>query len=569
MARWQTSNDPKQEVTVSSSRNLGLLTIVSMVALIGAAPPRTLAQTASVLAGIVSSNAEPRMEGVIVTAKREGSTVSVSVVSDANGEYQFPAGRLVEGRYALTIRAAGYDLDHPEIVELTGDATAADLHLKPTQHAADQLTNAEWLASAPGTDDIKRQLLNCTDCHSLQRIFKSQHTQDEFLQVFERMGGYYPGATDLQPQRLVGAHRRPPLPAAVQEEVAAYLASVNLSTSPQWPFEPKTFPRPSGRATRVIVTEYDLPRKEIQPHDVVVDRDGIVWFSNFGEQFLSKLDPRTGEVTNFAIPIQKPGFPTGTLDLELDEEGNLWIGLMYQTGVAKFDRSTETFQIYPLPLDWQKDGTQQSHLSVAATKVDGKAWVKNSDGSQVMRLDLAHGDYENLGTYRDPRNNRAIGIYGIYADQQNNAYILEFPSGGIGKIDAKTTRLSFYPIPSANARARRGRVDSQNRLWFAEFGADAVGMFDPETEKITEWKLPLPWEAPYDAVADKNGNVWEVNETSDRVGRLDPRTGQITDYLLPRYGNIRRVFVDDRTSPVTIWIGNNLAASIIKMEPLD
>jgi virginiamycin B lyase len=94
-------------------------------------------------------------------------------------------------------------------------------------------------------------------------------------------------------------------------------------------------------------------------------------------------------------------------------------------------------------------------------------------------------------------------------------------------------------------------------------------MFDPETEKITEWKLPLPWEAPYDVVADKNGDVWEVNETSDRVGRLDPLTGQITDYLLPRYSNIRRVFVDDRTSPVTIWVGNNLAASIIKMEPLD
>jgi virginiamycin B lyase len=558
----------RQEGTVSSS-NHGLLAIVSMVALIGAAAPRASAQTANALAGIVSSDAETRMEGIIVTAKRVGSTISVSVVSDENGQYRFPAGRLAEGRYALTIRAAGYDLDHPEIVELTGGATTADLRLKPTQRPADQLTNAEWLASAPGTDDVKRHLLNCTDCHSLQRIFKSQHTQDEFLQVFERMGGYYPGATDLQPQRLLGAHRRPPLPAGVQQQVAAYLASVNLSTSPQWAFEFKTFPRPSGRATKVVVTEYDLPRKEVQPHDVVVDRDGIVWFSNFGEQFLSKLDPRTGEVTNFAIPIQKPGSPTGTLDLELDEDGNLWIGLMYQTGVAKFDRETETFQIYPLPPDWQKEATQQSHLSVAATKVDGKAWVKNSDGSQVMRLDLVHGDYENLGTFRDPRNNHPIGIYGIYADRQNNAYILEFPSGGIGKIDAKTTRLSFYPTPSANARARRGRVDTQNRLWFAEFGADSVGMFDPETEKITEWKLPLPWEAPYDVVADKNGDVWEVNETSDRVGRLDPRTGEITDYLLPRYGNIRRVFVDDRTSPVTIWIGNNLAASIIKMEPLD
>jgi virginiamycin B lyase len=545
-----------------------MLAMTGIVTLIGAGL-ECAAQPASVLTGTVSSDNEARMEGVMVTAKRVASTVSVSVVSDENGQYRFPPDYLPRGRYALTIRAAGYDLDHPETVEVTGAATTADLHLKPTQDPADQLTNAEWLASAPGADDIKRHLLNCTDCHSLQRIFKSQHTKKEFLQVFDRMAGYYPGATDLQPQRLVGAHRRRPLPAAVEQQVAEYLASVNLSASPNWSFDLKTFPRPNGRATKVIVTEYALPRKEIQPHDVVVDRNGIVWFSNFGEQFLSKLDPRTGELTDFAIPIQKPSYPTGTLDLELDEDGNLWVGLMYQTGVAKFDRTTETFRIYPLPPDWQKEATQQSHLSVAASKVDGKAWVKNSDGSQVMRLDLARGDYENLGTFRDPRNNRPIGIYGIYADQQNNAYILEFPFGGIGKIDAKTMHLSFYPTPSANARARRGRVDGQNRLWFAEFGADAFGMFDPETEKITEWKLPLPWEAPYDVVADKNGDVWEVNETSDRVGRLDPRTGQITDYLLPRYANIRRVFVDDRTSPVTIWIGNNLGASIIKMEPLD
>ena len=225
--------------------------------------------------------------------------------------------------------------------------------------------------------------------------------------------------------------------------------------------------------------------------------------------------------------------------------------------------------MYPIPKEWQRDATQQSHFSVAASKVDGKAWVKNSDGSQIMRLDIATGEYENLGTFRNPKTDRPIGIYGIYADQQNNCYILEFQAGGIGKIDAKTGKLSFYPTPTPYARARRGRVDAQNRLWFAEFGGNAIGMFDPETEKITEYRNPLQWEAPYDVVADRNGDAWEVNETSDRVGRLDPRTAEITNYLLPRNGNIRRVFVDDRSNPVTVWIGNNLAASIVKIEPLD
>ena len=91
----------------------------------------------------------------------------------------------------------------------------------------------------------------------------------------------------------------------------------------------------------------------------------------------------------------------------------------------------------------------------------------------------------------------------------------------------------------------------------------------PDTETITEWKKPLAWEAPYDVLADHNREVWEVNTFSDRVGRLDPKSGEWTNYLLPRSSNIRRVFVDDRKSPVTVWIGNNLGAAVIKVEPLD
>src|SRR5438034_6140757 len=75
-------------------------------------------------------------------------------------------------------------------------------------------------------------------------------------------------------------------------------------------------PRPVGRATLVDITEYDLQRPTIEPHDVIVDPDSIAWYSNFGEQTLGKLDPRTGAVTEFPMPELKPGFPTGALRSE-------------------------------------------------------------------------------------------------------------------------------------------------------------------------------------------------------------------------------------------------------------
>jgi streptogramin lyase len=111
-------------------------------------------------------------------------------------------------------------------------------------------------------------------------------------------------------------------------------------------------------------------------------------------------------------------------------------------------------------------------------------------------------------------------------------------------------------------------MDAQQRVWFAEFAADKVGMFDPAQEKFSEWHVPTPHTYPYDVFLDRTGQLWSGNMASDRVLRLDPQSGKSVEYLLPRQTNIRRIFVDDGTDPVTFWAGNNHGAEIIKLELL-
>ena len=53
------------------------------------------------------------MEGVVVTARKPGSIVEVSVTTDEQGRYAFPENRLTPGEYALSIRAVGYDIGAP------------------------------------------------------------------------------------------------------------------------------------------------------------------------------------------------------------------------------------------------------------------------------------------------------------------------------------------------------------------------------------------------------------------------------------------------------------------------
>src|SRR6266436_7052077 len=59
------------------------------------------------LTGRVTSSQEGAMEGVLVSAQRSGSPISITVVTDQAGRYGFPADRMPPGHYALRIRAVG------------------------------------------------------------------------------------------------------------------------------------------------------------------------------------------------------------------------------------------------------------------------------------------------------------------------------------------------------------------------------------------------------------------------------------------------------------------------------
>src|SRR5262249_50287409 len=180
---------------------------------------------------------------------KDGSTITLSVVSDARGRFAFPAARLEPGHYALKARAAGYELDGARAADVPPDGQAkADIRLRKARNLAGQLTNAEWMSSMPGTEDEKQFRLNCNACHPLERIMKSSYDADGFMQIFQRMAGYYPGSTPLKPQRLAGTATRDVERGGNGRKTAEWLATINPSQQPTRALPPKTAPRPNGPA---------------------------------------------------------------------------------------------------------------------------------------------------------------------------------------------------------------------------------------------------------------------------------------------------------------------------------
>src|SRR5919198_389625 len=98
--------------------------------------------------------------------------------------------------------ASGYALGQAVTVQFSPPRqTTADVQLVKAHDIAAQLTNAEWLASFPGTEQEKASVRGCAHCHSLELVARSRHDADEFVKVVERMSGYPPLAFPLMPQR--------------------------------------------------------------------------------------------------------------------------------------------------------------------------------------------------------------------------------------------------------------------------------------------------------------------------------------------------------------------------------
>src|SRR5258708_25999800 len=228
-------NQHSREESMRTSRLVPVLMAGCAVLLSQRGPQAVGAQNRAALTGQVSSEAEGAMEGVVVSAKKAGSTVTVSVISDAQGRFSFPADRLAAGKYQIKIRAIGYDLAAAAAADVADEQTTkVDLKLHKTKNLAAQMSNAEWMASLPGTEDQKAFLLNCVGCHTVERIVRSTHDADEWTQVTPRMMGYGAVSQPIKPQRMLDPAR-----AGTPEQyrkTAEYLASINLSTVDRWEY---------------------------------------------------------------------------------------------------------------------------------------------------------------------------------------------------------------------------------------------------------------------------------------------------------------------------------------------
>ncbi|HEY8552717.1 MAG TPA: SMP-30/gluconolactonase/LRE family protein [Thermaerobacter sp.] len=201
-----------------------------------------------------------------------------------------------------------------------------------------------------------------------------------------------------------------------------------------------------------------------------------VWVIQFQGNRLGRLDPATGRVRTYALPLPDHPWPS-TWDLDRDADGRLWTVSPRTGTVYRFDPRKEAWASFALPPD------VAGPAGVAVTPDVTGVWVTEHGGRTIGRLDLATRAWVPLLTPPAPAGEeiQATRPNDLEWDAEGRLWVALHTGNALARIDPTSATLELFPFPATEpktwvqwlARARDGAI------WFAAYGRDYVGRVDP------------------------------------------------------------------------------------------
>ena len=167
-----------------------LSSAVCVLALSFGAPPSALAQPSGVLlTGTITDASDEAMEGVVVSVRAEGSNLTTSVYTDADGVFVFP--RLAPGPYRLRAQAVSYAAGHAE-PRLAGSVRRHDFVMQSIEQFEAQLPGDRWVAALPEDTPEDRRMKTvfrsmCGGCHSQNTALLTRFDEQGWLNIITVM----------------------------------------------------------------------------------------------------------------------------------------------------------------------------------------------------------------------------------------------------------------------------------------------------------------------------------------------------------------------------------------------
>ena len=371
----------------------------------------------------------------------------------------------------------------------------------------------------------------CIACHDLRRVVNSNKDAEEWRETIHMMkaaGALIDGAqekaiSDYFVANYLGLER----PKAT---IVAGPANVKFKT---W-----ATPTPGSR-----------------PHDPLATPDGMIWWSGQFANRLGRLNPATGEMKEFPIPVR--GGPHGLIN---DKDGNIWYAGNWGGHIGKLDPKTGEFKYYNMPDPKAKD----PHTPLFDK--NGILWFSVQNGGFMGRLDPKTGDIKLFTPVGAPGQQP----YALrFLSDGRRPWYSYFGSNKIATIDPDTFELKEFVLPNPKTKIRRMDVTSDDMIWFGDWSNGQLVRFDPKTGATKAWPGPGGERAqPYGMVVIDDV-IWycESNLRPNTLVRFDPKTEKFQTWEMPDGGGIVRHMMKTRDGNIAMALSGISKVGLVEILP--
>lgn len=291
------------------------------------------------------------------------------------------------------------------------------------------------------------------------------------------------------------------------------------------------------------VHEFVIPWEPSFPTDMVVDRSGLVWFSDRFAHSIAVLDPATGEFQSYPTPTPRSA-PYG---LVLAPDGAIWFAASMVGMLGRLDPATREITEYSIP-----DARGGPHMLVWH---GDEIWFGLRESRGYGRFNPTTGSSQVFFLERDRPYSLAAGLGAIWMSSFGSFRIVEVdPPTGAARIHdlAQVTRLDEHGNPEQSrpprrwtGEVRRLTVDGE-RLWFTDLTRGPLVVFDPVAGSTMTYESLDGAAEPYGIARDRRGVIWYGERVGNRISALEPRSGLRTRVAIPTQGSFaRQIVVDD------------------------
>lgn len=265
-----------------------------------------------------------------------------------------------------------------------------------------------------------------------------------------------------------------------------------------WKVDPAT-----GRSTR-----YDLPIKGSGPHTIHPDRNNVLWITLQLVDMVASFDPRTEEFRlygGFTRDALIHSFAIDSLGyIAYDDEGALWVSGSGNNTVASLNPETGQVREYPLPLTGTLPATRVAVYGMAMDSGRNVWYTKLNEGV-IGRID-AHT--RKITQYRMPAD--FAGPRRLSVDSRDMLWIPEYGTSRITRFDPATGTFKSYDLPEPGDYPYALRVDgTKDIVWICGTGSDSMYRFDPANERFTRFHMPSRTAFTRQLSVDyRTGDVW-------------------------------------------------------------